>query len=116
MGGHEIFSKLAGKFSGQNAYDTFIGRKVGRYCGEFLDRLGEEAISKMVSEDIDIDQSVLIQLGRMFAPYAKIANELEPDWVYSWVPDNNKFFLEALHNGRQWFIRQLANIKAILSS
>lgn len=112
--------KIFQKFNPNAALWTFIGTKVTRYSEAFLDTVGEENILAAIKNGEwltdKIPEEKKIELKMMAMQYAKIISELDPNIVYTWLPDKYITIFEATPNGKAWAIGQLQIIQNYICS
>ena len=105
-------------FSGQAMVSTIVGRKIGRVAGTFLNGIGAENVRKMIAEDENLLDRIpderKAELKMMGLPYLKVISDLDPFVCYTWLPDEHIEFCESIPKGREWVLKQLALIKALL--
>lgn len=107
-------------FQGKVAIYAFLGRKVERYAGEFLDTIGPKNLITCIEQGIwlsdRIPEEEKIALKMKAMEYQKIIGELDPTLVYSWLPARHKTFFKSVPNGEAWAMQQLRIIKDYLCS
>jgi hypothetical protein len=99
---------------------VFVGRKAGRYIGEFLDGVGKDNIlvcmqnGKWLTDYLSPEKkSELIQQAVQF----RSALDAFPDEeVYSWIPQDKCIFFEGIEGGPEYLMGQIAEIRRILKS
>ena len=116
----EGIGQLFRNFNIQNAMSTFLGRKVSRYAGAFLDGIGEANLRQYIESgqrliDGTPDEEKM-RLKMLCMPYMNIVADLTPEQVYGWLPPKNVSFVESIPNGKAWTIKQLEIIKQFLVS
>ena len=104
------------KFNAGAFGHTLVSRRAGRWLQEFLDGLGEERVIFVVQKDLAIldliPSDLKIHYKRQAEEYRELLPSFENEEVYGWVPDYWQEIIESQDGGKEWGLRQVANIRA----
>ena len=106
--------------NGKAAISAYVGRKIHRYTETFLDEIGEKGLYILITQGINladrIPEEKKLQLKMQALTYLNVISTLDPEIVYTWLPDKHRAFFESIPNGSDWAVDQLAQIKNYLIS
>ena len=106
------------KFNAKAFGRAFIGKKASRFIPKLFDGIGHDNLSYMIRMDRDVLEYVSAedieryrQAIYAYADIADIAAEFTDDEVYSWIPKEQKAFIESHVGGKRWVMRQMAQLR-----
>jgi hypothetical protein len=106
------------KVSGSKIAHAYIGSKLGRKIGAFLDGIPQERLTfciqtgKFLTDYIPEEKKYEFKAG--LAPYYDLISQFTPEETYGYIPQSHRSIIESITKGREWAIAQLEYIRDFL--
>ncbi len=106
------------KFNASAFGHTFVGRKATRWLQSTFDGLGRNRIIYFVQNNLVLVDLLPAQMKVHYRKLGEQYREMFPSFtneeVYSWVPAYWREVIESIDGGKEWGIRQVAIIRALI--